>query len=60
MKTEAEVIGVPETVNSKQIDNDLGRYNIVKVESFKHAFKTPTIRNANRTEPYMHNGVFTT
>ena len=60
IKTEAEVIGVPQTVSSKQIDDDLGRYNIVKVESLKHAFKTPTIRNANRTAPYMHNGVFTT
>jgi cytochrome c peroxidase len=26
----------------------------------KHAFKTPTIRNAAITAPYMHNGVFAT
>jgi cytochrome c peroxidase len=32
----------------------------VKMESFLHAFKTPTLRNAARTAPYMHNGVFTT
>ena len=28
--------------------------------SFRHAFKTPTVRNAALTSPYMHNGVFTT
>ncbi len=60
MKTEAEVIGVPATATGKEIDSDLGRYAIVKVESLKHAFKTPTVRNAARTAPYMHNGVFTT
>jgi cytochrome c peroxidase len=24
----------------------------------KHAFKTPTVRNAAASAPYMHNGVF--
>jgi cytochrome c peroxidase len=60
MKTEAEVIGVPQTTSGKEIDSDPGRYNIVKIESLKHAFKTPTVRNAARTSPYMHNGVFIT
>lgn len=58
MKTEAEVIGVPKTVNDTNIDNDLGRYNVIKVESYKHAFKTPTLRNVPRTAPYMHNGIY--
>jgi cytochrome c peroxidase len=58
MKIESEVIGVPETKHGKKIDPDPGRYNIVKLESLKHAFKTPTVRNAARTAPYMHNGVF--
>jgi cytochrome c peroxidase len=58
MKTEAEVIGVPVSAAKNEIDDDLGRYAIVKVASLKHAFKTPTVRNATRTAPYMHNGVF--
>ena len=59
-KIETEVIGVPQSATGKEIDGDPGRYAIVKVESFRHAFKTPTVRNAARTAPYMHNGVFTT
>lgn len=43
-----------------EIDDDPGRYGVIKIESFRHAFKTPTLRNAARTAPYMHNGVFTT
>src|SRR5450432_3402696 len=60
VKIESEVIGVPESSTKNSIDPDLGRFNIVKVESFRHAFKTPTVRNAARTAPYMHNGAFTT
>ncbi len=58
LKIESEVIGVPESIRENKIDPDMGRYNIVKLESFKHAFKTPTVRNASLTAPYMHNGVF--
>ncbi len=76
MKIETEVIGVPGKARGAVgatgkagsagkaagavIDDDPGRYAIVKTESFKHAFKTVTVRNAARTAPYMHNGVFTT
>jgi cytochrome c peroxidase len=60
MKIESEVIGVPRSADNKQIDGDMGRYDVVKAASFKHSFKTPTLRNAARTAPYMHNGVFTT
>src|SRR4030095_2878016 len=59
MKIESEVIGVPVSANSNKIDPDMGKYNTVKVVSLKHAFKTPTVRNAALTAPYMHNGVFT-
>ena len=59
-KIEAEVIGVPKSIKEQVIDPDLGRYAVLKVESFKHAFKTPTVRNAAQTAPYMHNGVFHT
>jgi cytochrome c peroxidase len=75
VKTEAEVIGVPGAgrgvggagVGSSAghgagvvIDADMGRFAIVANESFRHAFKTPTVRNAAVTAPYMHNGVFGT
>ncbi len=58
--TEPEVIGVPANNNHKIIDGDLGRYAAVNVPFYKFAFKTPTLRNAARTAPYMHNGVFNT
>ena len=57
---ESEVIGVPKTIAEKEIDPDMGRYETLHVEAFKHAFKISTVRNAARTAPYMHNGVFTT
>jgi len=60
MKIETEVIGVPQTAAGKKIDDDLGRYAVVKAESVRHAFKTPGLRNVARTAPYMHNGVFGT
>ncbi len=60
IKMESEVIGTPVTINSQQIDPDSGRYAIIPRASFLHAFKTPTLRNAALTAPYMHNGVFRT
>jgi cytochrome c peroxidase len=60
MIIESEVIGVPKTANGKTIDDDMGRYSILKTPAFKHAFKISTVRNAARTAPYMHNGVFKT
>jgi cytochrome c peroxidase len=60
MLIESEVIGVPKTIATKAIDPDLGRYTQLKINAFKHAFKITTVRNAARTAPYMHNGVFTT
>ncbi|MBP9865083.1 MAG: c-type cytochrome [Candidatus Omnitrophica bacterium] len=35
---------------------DLGRYEITKEEKDKGAFKTPTLRDLQRTAPYMHDG----
>lgn len=37
---------------------DLGRYEITKDPKDVGAFKTPTLRNIERTAPYMHNGLF--
>jgi len=55
---DAEVIGVPAAPNGNIIDGDRGRYSISHAGPDDHAFKTPTIRNAARTAPYMYNGVF--
>ncbi|MFY7670748.1 cytochrome-c peroxidase [Tenacibaculum sp. MEBiC06402] len=60
--TELEFIGVPatyDTINAK-LSPDLGRYELFKTPERKHFFKTPTVRNAGVTAPYMHNGVYTT
>jgi cytochrome c peroxidase len=59
-KTEGEVIGVPQDAASTFKDNDEGRFAVYKIDEFKNAFKTPTIRNIALTAPYMHNGVFKT
>jgi cytochrome c peroxidase len=37
---------------------DLGRYEISKDPKDVGAFLTPTLRNIERTAPYMHNGLF--
>lgn len=60
--TEMELIGVPrtkDTINAV-ISNDLGRYNLFNTPQRKHFFKTPTVRNIEKTVPYMHNGVYNT
>jgi cytochrome c peroxidase len=58
--TESEVIGVPATSQNSRLDKDLGRYTNYKYDVWKHAFKTPTLRNIALTAPYMHNGVYKT
>ncbi|NHN24664.1 methylamine utilization protein [Flavobacterium jejuense] len=61
-ESELELIGVPKSKDTIHavIDDDLGRYNIYKTEERKFFFKTPTVRNIEKTAPYMHNGVYTT
>lgn len=60
--TEFEILGTPlnENLENPVTDTDLGRYKVFDIEQFKGAFKTPTVRNAAKTAPYMHNGAFTT
>ncbi len=58
--TELEIIGVPETKANQALDDDLGRFYLFNTEARKGAFKTPTVRNIDKTAPYMHNGVYTT
>src|SRR6202012_2798176 len=59
-KMEAEVIGVPADAKGTRLDDDAGRNAITHASVDDHAFKTLTVRNAARTAPYMHNGVFAT
>ena len=59
-KTESEIIGTPATITGKTVDPDLGKYLTTKINIQKYAFKTPTVRHAAQTAPYMHNGVYRT
>ena len=43
-------------IGMDKADADLGRYVVTKEEADKGAFKTPTVRNAALTAPYMHDG----
>ena len=57
---EKEVIGVPDYSDNKMLDEDSGFYLINNDDFYKGMFKTPTVRNAELTAPYMHNGVYQT
>jgi len=59
-KSEHEVIGTPQDASGKKLSADQGRYLYNKMPQLVGAFKTPTVRNAAVTAPYMHNGVFKT
>jgi cytochrome c peroxidase len=61
-RSEYEVLGVPglKASASKIPDEDLGRYELYPISAYRRAFKTPTVRNALQTAPYMHNGCFKT
>ena len=57
-ETESEVLGVPADDDPLHPapDPDPGRFRVRKAALWKGAFKTPTVRNAAMTAPYMHNG----
>ncbi len=58
--SESEVLGVPASNRPPyKIDNDSGKYSMHQSTLHLYAFKTPTIRNAAKTAPYMHNGIYT-
>jgi cytochrome c peroxidase len=60
VSSEFEVIGVPQSPDCKKLSADEGRYKINPATETRNAFRTGSIRNAARTMPYMHNGVFKT
>ncbi|UPK68242.1 cytochrome-c peroxidase [Chitinophaga filiformis] len=59
-RTEFEVLGTPATddLDHPLPDLDSGRLAFFPIDLYKGAFKTPTVRNAAVTAPYMHNGAF--
>ncbi len=59
-KSESEIIGVPASIAWKKavIDQDSGRYKLNRLNELMFAFKTPSLRNVDKTAPYMHNGVY--
>lgn len=64
-ESESEVLGVPDLWNesaSMVLDSDPGRARSGKPRDeaphLMFSFKTSTIRNVNKTAPYMHNGSF--
>lgn len=60
-KTEQEVLGVAESAAGRYLDPDKGRGKFHETVAFlQHSFKTPTVRNAAITAPYMHNGGYKT
>jgi len=61
-RTEFEVLGTTRTDDLLHpvADTDMGRYPLFPMDYYKQAFKTPTVRNAAVTAPYMHNGAFKT
>ena len=65
-ESESEVLGVPSKAvwENAEIDPDPGRIASSRPQDevyFQaYAFKTPTVRNAEMTGPYMHNGVYKT
>jgi cytochrome c peroxidase len=59
--TEFEILGTTadDHFEKPKLDSDQGRYDFFPVPLNKRSFKTPTVRNAAVTGPYMHNGRFT-
>ncbi|WP_343691652.1 cytochrome c peroxidase [Chitinophaga sp.] len=61
-RTEFEILGVPRDSNLQHpvADTDRGRIAVFPVTFYEGAFKTPTVRNAAATAPFMHHGNFRT
>ena len=60
ISTEFEVLGVPTDTTFSMLSPDNGRSMVNPASEMKNAFRTGTIRNAEHTKPYMHNGAFKT
>ena len=58
--SEFEVLGVPADTSYTKLSEDKGRYLVNPAPETMNAFRTGSVRNAEHTKPYMHNGVFAT
>lgn len=60
--SEMEIIGTTTRFDTvaPALDPDPGRFRVHGITIDRFAFKTPTLRNAALTAPYMHNGAFAT
>lgn len=58
--TEFEILGTTadDDLLHPKTDSDQGRFEARPTPYYRGAFKTPTVRNAAVTAPYMHNGAF--
>ncbi len=54
--SEFEVLGVAKDTTYRLLSEDKGRFGINPAMETDHAFRTGSIRNADYTKPYMHNG----
>jgi cytochrome c peroxidase len=52
------VLGVPSDTGGKSLDPDRGRGGVTRRPRDEGAFRTPTLRNLDRTAPFFHNGAF--
>ncbi|MCB4234773.1 cytochrome C peroxidase [Kaistella anthropi] len=60
-KTEQEILGIAANFHNKELDKDKGKGKFSSQIAFlQNSFKTPTIRNIEKTAPYMHNGGYQT
>ncbi len=57
-KTENEVLGIAQSADNTELDQDSGKYLITLTPLHLRSFKTPGVRNTNQTAPYMHNGAY--
>lgn len=60
--SEVEALGITTSADfdNPVSDPDSGRYHIMPSPFYIGSFKTPTVRNAAKTAPYMHNGALQT
>ncbi len=56
--SEFEVLGTPADTLYQMLSEDKGRYLVNPAFETMSAFRTGTLRNVEKTAPYMHNGVF--
>lgn len=56
--SEFEVLGTPHDSQYQKLSADKGRYEVNPADETMHAFRTGSLRNIEKTKPYMHNGVF--